>query len=126
VFKIGGGEPHRFRRSKTVGAYFGLLSRRIRSDDSIDFEGHISGIGDAEVHATLYEAAHVLLTKGRTQSGLKACDLRVAKRRGHKHAAVAVDRRLAMIMHRMWLDGSEFRFGKSEASDVTSSAWATA
>ena len=126
AFKSGIDEPRRFRRSKTVGAHFGLTPRRIQSGDSIDFDGHISGIGDAEVRATLYEAAHVLLTKGRTQSGLKAWGLRVAKRRGHKRAAVAVARKLAMIMHRMWLDGTEFRFGKREASDVTSGALAAA
>ena len=126
LFKIGVDERQQFRRSKTVGAHVGLTPWRIPSGDSIDFEGHISGIGDAEVRATRYEAAHVFLTKGRTQSGLKAWGLRVAKRRGHKHAAVAVARKLAMILHRMWRDGSEFRLGKATASDVTSSAWATA
>jgi hypothetical protein len=58
--------------------------------------------------------------------GLKAWGLRVAKRRGHKHAAVAVARKLAMILHRMWLDGTEFRFGTAEASEVTSSTLAAA
>lgn len=110
-----------FRRSKTVGAHFRLPSRRVPSGDSIDFKGHISGIDDAEVRATLYEAAHGLLTKGRTHSGLKAWGLRVAKRRGQKRAAVAVARKLATVMHRLWRDGSEFRFGKATASDVASS-----
>jgi transposase len=70
--------PQIFCRSKTVGAHFGLTPRRIQSGDSIDFNRHISGNGDAEVCATLHEAAHVLLTKGRTHSGLKAWGLRVA------------------------------------------------
>ena len=130
AFKSGGDEPHRFRRSKTVGAHFGLTPRRIQSGDSIDFDGHISGIGDADVRGALYEAAHVLLIKGRTPSGLKAWGLRVAKRRGHKRAAVAVARKLATIMHRMWLDVSEFRFGKasaqSEAGGIANGALAAA
>jgi transposase len=117
AFKTGVDEPRRFRRSRTVSAHFGLTPRRIQSGDSVDFDGHISCIGEEDVRAALYEAAHVLLTKGRTHSGLKSWGLRVAKRRGHKRAAVAVARKLAMIMHRMWLDGSEFRFGKAPAAD---------
>ncbi|HLJ04937.1 MAG TPA: transposase [Acetobacteraceae bacterium] len=118
AFKTGVDEPHRFRRSKTVGAHFGLTPRRIQSGDSVDFDGHISRIGDDEVRSTLYEAAHVLLTKGRTPSGLKSWGLKLAKRRGHKRAAVAVAHKLATIMHRMWIDGTEFRFGTTAAAEA--------
>lgn len=90
AFKTGVDEPHRIRRSKTVGAHFGLTPRRIRSGDSVDFEGHILHIGDGEARAAQCEAAHVFLTKGKTPSGLKAWGLKVAKRCGHKRAAVTV------------------------------------
>jgi len=61
VFKCGVDERHQFCRSTTVGTPFALTSRRIPLGDGIDVDGPISGIGDAEVHATLDEAARVLL-----------------------------------------------------------------
>jgi transposase len=110
AFKAAIDAPRRFRRSKTVGAHLGLTPRRIQSGDSIDFEGHISRCGDAEVRAALYEAAGVLLTRSRAPSALKAWGLRLARRRGYKRAVVAVARKLAVIMHRMWVDGTDFHF----------------
>ena len=110
AFKAAIDAPQRFRRSKTVGAHLGLTPRRIQSGDSIDFEGHISRCGDAEVRAALYEAAGVLLTRSRAPSALKAWGLRLARRRGYKRGVVAVARKLAVIMHRMWVDRTDFHF----------------
>jgi transposase len=110
AFKTSIDDPHRFRRSKTVGAYLGLTSRRWQSGTTVDVQGHISKAGDGEVRHPLYEAASIMLTKYRGFSSLKAWGLKIAKRRGHSRACVAVARRLAVIMHAMWRDGTEFRF----------------
>ena len=118
AFKTAVDDPHRFRRSKTVGAYFGLTSRRWQSGTSVDVQGHISRAGDGEVRHPLYEAANIMLTRYRGFSGLKAWGLKIAKKRGHKRACVAVARKLAVIMHAMWWDGSEFRFkAAADAAD---------
>ena len=63
----------------------------------------------------LYEAAQSLLTHSTKWSWLKAWGMRVAQRRGIRRAIVAVARRLAVILHRMWVDGSEFRWRKDSA-----------
>jgi transposase len=110
AFKTAVDDPHRFRRSKTVGAYFGLTSRRWQSGTSIDVQGHISRAGDGDVRHPLYEAANNMLVRYRGFSSLKAWGLKIAKKRGHKRACVAVARKLAVIMHAMWRDGTEFRF----------------
>jgi transposase len=110
AFKTAIDDPHRFRHSKTVGAYLGLTSRRWQSGTSIDVQGHISKAGDGDVRHPLYEAANGMLTRYRGFCSLKAWGLKIAKKRGHKRACVAVARKLAVIMHAMWRDGSEFRF----------------
>ena len=69
-------------------------------------------VGDALLRTMLYEAAHALLTRGAKWSWLKAWGVRVAQRRGMRRAIVAVARRLAVVLHRMWVDGSEFRWSK--------------
>ena len=102
-------QPQRFARSKTVGAYFGLARRRYQSGDT-DYDGRVSKCGDAMMCTALYEAAQVLLTRTQKWSWLKAWGMQVARRRGGKKATVAVARRLAVILHRMWTDGSQFRW----------------
>jgi transposase len=84
----------------------------------IDYDGGISKSGDSMLRTMLYEAAHVLGTRW---SALKAWGIRVAQRRGMKRAIVAVARRLAVILHRMWVDGTDFRWG-GEAKLVTPAA----
>lgn len=104
-------QPQRFARSKTVGAHFGLAPRRYQSGDT-DYDGRVSKCGDAMMRTALYEAAQVLLTRTQKWSWLKAWGMRVARRRGGKKAIVALARRLAVILHRMWIDGSQFRWRK--------------
>ena len=113
-FKAAVDDPRRFAKSKTVGAHFGLTSRRIQSGDSIDFDGHISKCGDGEVRTALYEAASAMLVRSKKWCAVKAWGVKIAAKRGHKRAVVAVARKLAVIMHRMWMDGSEFRFSAGE------------
>ena len=106
-------EPSRFRRSRSVGAYFGLTPRRHASGE-VDWTGRISKCGDAMVRTYLYEAAGVLLTRVPQWCRLKAWGHRLWKRIGFKKAKVAVARKLAVILHRMWQDGTDFQWSASE------------
>ena len=108
-------DPTRFRRSRSVGAYFGLTPRRHASGE-IDWSGRISKCGDAMVRTYLFEAAGVLLTRVPHWCRLKAWGLRLVKRIGFKKAKVAVARRLAVLLHRMWRDGSDFIWSSKEAA----------
>lgn len=110
-------QPQRFAHSKAVGAHYGLAPRRFQSGE-VDYDGRISKCGDEMLRATLYEAAQVLLTRTKKWSWLKAWGLQVARRRGMRKAIVAVARRLAVILHRMWLDGTEFRWRKEADAAV--------
>ena len=108
-------DPHRFAKSKAVGAHFGLTPKKYQSGET-DVTGAISKVGDALVRTALYEAAHIMLTRSGRFSALKRWALAVAKRRGMKRAKVALARKLAVVMHAMWRDGAAFRWGKqSEA-----------
>jgi transposase len=102
-------DPERFKRSRNVGAYLGLTPRRYASGE-VDWQGRISKCGDAMVRTYLFEAAGVLLTRVKKWCALKAWGLRIAKRSGMKKARIAVARKLAVILHRMWRDGTEFQW----------------
>jgi transposase len=115
TFKAAVDDPSRFKSSRTVAAHFGLTPRRFQSGE-LDNPGHISRAGDADVRSALYVAAHSLLTRNAQWSTLKAWGVGLAKTRGHRRAVVAVARKLAVILHRMWIDGSEFRWGPVVAS----------
>jgi transposase len=102
-------DPTRFRHSSSVGAYLGLTPRRYQSG-TIDVAGHISKTGDCLLRSYLFEAATTLLTRVQRWSTLKAWGMRLAKRIGQKKARVALARKLAVVLHRMWADGTEFRW----------------
>jgi transposase len=114
-------QPARFRKSRDVGAHLGLTPRRYQSGET-DVQGRISRCGDELARTALYEAAHSLLIRGTTWSALRAWGMNIAKRRGMARARVAVARKLAVILHRMWVDGSEFRWGKQPAAPVRAAA----
>jgi transposase len=101
--------PSRFRNSKAVGAVFGLTPSKHQSGES-DRTGGISRCGDEMMRTMLYEAAQILLLRATRWSWLKAWAMQIARRRGVKKAIVALARRLAVIMHRIWVDGTEFRW----------------
>jgi transposase len=101
-------DPARFKSSKDVGPHFGLTPRKYQSGEK-DVTGSISKIGDAGVRAALFEAAHVILTRPIKGGALKSWGLKLAKRAGMKKAKVALARKLAVILHRMWVDGARFR-----------------
>jgi transposase len=107
--------PARFRNSKAVGAVFGLTPAQYQSGE-VDRTGAISRCGDEMMRVMLYEAAQVMLTRTNKWSWLKAWAMQIARRRGLKKAVVALARRLAVIMHRMWVDGTEFRWSREQAA----------
>ena len=101
-------DPARFPSSKSVAACFGLTPRRYQSGET-DRSGGITKAGDGGVRAALFEAAHVMMVRTSRWTPLKAWAMRIATRRGAKRAKVALARKLAVIMHRIWVDGTEFR-----------------
>jgi transposase len=107
TFKSAVDDPSRFKRSKTVAAHFGLTPRRYQSGER-DNPGHISKAGDTEVRSALYAAANIIMTRSTKPSALKAWGSRLSRAKGRKRALVAVARKLAVILHTMWIDGTEF------------------
>jgi len=101
--------PDRFAHSRSVGAYIGLTSRKYQSGD-IDYNGRISRRGDQMLRTVLYEAANSLLCRVKSGLGQRLRDWAIAlkKRTSHKKAVVALARKLAVIMHAIWKDGTEF------------------
>jgi transposase len=108
-------QPHRFKHSNDVGANIGLTPKRFQSGGT-DYDGGISKCGDVMLRTALYEGAQVILTLGKQWSWLKAWGLQVAKRRGMRRAIVAVARRLAIVLHRMWVDETDFRWSNANGS----------
>jgi transposase len=107
--------PARFRNSKAVGAVFGLTPSRYQSGE-INRIGAISRCGDEMMRAMLYEAAHIMLVRQAKWSWLKAWAMKIARHRGMKKAIVALARRLAVILHRIWVDGTEFQWTREQAA----------
>jgi transposase len=100
-------QADRFRSSRTVGAHFGLTPKKYQSGET-DRTGRISKIGDVGVRTALYEAANVILTHPVKGSDLKTWALGVAKRAGPRKAKVALARKLAVVLHRMLHDQTDF------------------
>jgi transposase len=100
-------EPSRFRRSKDLGPYLGLTPRQYQSGE-VDRAGSISKCGDRTTRGLLVEAASVLLFRSKQTSSLKEWGLRLSRRTGTAKAKVAVARKLAVVLHRMWTTGSIF------------------
>lgn len=113
TFKAAVDDPARFKRSRTVAAHFGLTPRRYQSGEQ-DNPGRISKAGDRDVRATLYAAANALLMRTMAGSPIKSWGMRLMRTKGRRRAVVAVARKLAVLLHRMWMDGTEFRSGVME------------
>jgi transposase len=114
TFKTAIDDPARIRKSKGVGALLGLTPRKYQSGET-DVTGGVSCVGDEMARTALYEAANAVLSRVTRFSALKRWGLDVAKRRGSKRAKVALARKIGVILHRMWVDGTSFRWTK-EAS----------
>ena len=100
-------DPARFKNSKQVGAHYGITPKRYQSGE-IDYTGRISKIGDKSVRTALYQAAHIILTRPVKASALKSWAMQLAKRIGMAKAKVALARKLAVMMHRMLVEGKPF------------------
>ena len=108
-------DPSRFKSSKSVGPLFGLTPRRYQSGET-DVTGRISKAGDATVRTALYEAANAILERSAGNSPLRRWGLAVARRAGMRKAKVALARKLAVILHRMLVDGTPFDAAKAAAA----------
>lgn len=108
TFKAAVDDPSRFESSRTVAAHFGLTPRRYQSGEH-DNPGRISKAGDPSVRATLYAAANALLMRTMAGSQIKRWGMRLIRTKGRRRAVVAVARKLAVLLHRMWVDGTIFR-----------------
>jgi transposase len=111
TYKTDMGDPTRFEKSEAVGAYYGMTPKQYSSGETVKLGG-ISRCGSRNVRNLLVEAAIVMLTRSQAWSPLKAWGVKLAKKIGLKKAAVAVGRKLSIIMHRMLLTGETFRFSK--------------
>lgn len=108
-------DPTRFQRSVDVGAFLGLTPRRYQSGE-VDRTGRISKCGDGEMRRLLFAAAATLITQVRRFSPLRSWAVRLSARKGFKKAAVATARKLAVVMHRIWCDGTVFQWKKEAAT----------
>ena len=108
TFKAAADDPTRFKRSRTVGAHFGLTPRRYQSGEH-DNPGRISKAGDRDVRATLYDVAYALLMRTMAGSQIESWGMRLIRTKGRRRTVVAVACKLAILLHRMCIDGTEFR-----------------
>src|SRR6266536_1049360 len=106
-------DPSRIAKSKAAGALFGLTPKKYQSGEK-DVTGGITRTGDEMVRTALYEAANVLLSRITRFSKLKRWGMDVAKRRGSKRAKVALARKIGIILHRMWIDGTTYRWAEAK------------
>jgi len=107
-FKTAIDRPERFKKSKNVGVHLGLTPRKYASGE-VDYNGHITKCGDDNARFHLYIAAQALLNTVQKWCPLKAWGMRIAKRSSKQKAYVAVARKLSVIMHRMWMDGTYYQ-----------------
>ena len=115
TFKTAIDDPTRIAKSRDVGPLFGLTPGRYQSGET-DIIGKITKVGDVMVRTALFEAATVMLTRSTKSSRLKAWALDLVKRRGTKRAIVALARKLGVVLHRIWVDGSTFRCARESAA----------
>ena len=102
-------DPHRFARSEDVGAYAGLAPRRSQSGER-DVSGNISKAGDPMLRRSLYEAANIMLSRVQRPFALQQWGQRIAEAKGNMRARIAVARKLAVLLHSLWLNETEFRW----------------
>ncbi len=110
TFKAGVDDPSRFKSSRSVAAHFGLTPRRYQSGE-IDIDGHQM----RRCRCALCTTANSMLTRSALLSSLKAWGMKIAKTRGHRCAVAAVARKLAVVLHRIWIDDTQFRWGMEGA-----------
>jgi transposase len=107
AYRAGVDDPLRFHSSRSVGAYFGLTPKRLQSGES-DYSGHISRLGDKLVRSALYEAAFCMIATSKSECALRLWALRLRRERGFRIACVALARKLAVQLHKIWVSGCDF------------------
>ncbi|MGY4372690.1 transposase [Bradyrhizobium sp. i1.3.6] len=110
TFRVAVDDPAQFKKSTNIGARFGLTPRRYQSGQT-DRIGSISKCGDELTRAMLYKAAIAILTRIPKNFKLRLWGLRLARMKGLKRAATTVARALAVLLHKIGIDGITFRFG---------------
>lgn len=103
-------DPARFRRSRTVGAYLGLRPRRHQSGER-EPQLRITKAGSPLLRRLLVQAAHYILGPFGSDCDLRRHGLRLAARGGaaaKKRAVIAVARKLAVLLHRLWVSGAAY------------------
>ena len=116
--------PKRFRGADDIGAYFGLTPRQYQSGET-DIRGPTSRRGNTMTRTHLVQAATTLLT-GKKSSTLKAWGMRLARKKGFCKARIAVARKLAVILHKMWINETDFCWMTSQADKISPAAPASA
>jgi transposase len=106
--------PERFSKTEDVGAYFGLTPKQYQSGET-DVRKGISRLGNSMTRIHLVQAATVLLGTDKKWSSLRAWGMKIAKRRGFHKARIAVARKLAIVLHRMWINDQDFYWSKAPA-----------
>lgn len=107
AYKIEVDDPKRFKNSRAVGAYLGMTPRQYSSGET-EKQGKISKCGSGQVRRLLNEAAVVMLTRSQKWSKLKAWGMKISRRHAFKQVTMAVGRKLAIIMHQMLVNKTEF------------------
>ena len=111
AYKIEIDDPKRFKNSKTVGSYLGMTPKQYSSGET-HRQGRISKCGSTEVRYLLTEAAIVMLTRTKAWSKLKAWGLKIQRKHGFKKAAMAVGRKMSVVMHKMMIEKTNFIYGE--------------
>lgn len=117
TFKLEVDDPSRFKKSRTVGAYAGMTPKQYSSGES-QKQGRISKTGSSELRTLLCQSALCMMYNTRTWSRPKIFGLKIKKKHGHKKAIVALGRKLAVIMHRMWTERKPFDPGNVEQKEL--------
>ncbi len=117
TFKLEIDNPERFKKSRSVGAYAGMTPKQYSSGESTRQSG-ISKTGSDELRALLCQAAMCMMYNTKTWNRLKLFGLKIKKKHGHKKAIVALGRKLAVVMHRMWVERKPFETGNVEKKEI--------
>ena len=104
-------DPKRFKNSRSVGAYVGMTPRQYSSGET-ERQGSITKAGPSELRSLLSDAAMSMMYASKKWSRLKLFGLKIKKKNGHKKSVVALGRKLAVVLHRMWTEGKPFEAGE--------------
>lgn len=110
-------DPERFKKSRSVGPYLGLIPRQYSSGET-EIYGRITKAGPKGLRALLVDAAKNILYRCNNWSRLKAFGLKILKKKGYKKAIVALARKMAVVLHRMWMDGKPFERGEVGQEEI--------